>query len=103
MKSYFVYILASKKNGTLYIGVTFDLEKRVWEHKNKVIKGFTEKSNVDKLVYYEQTNDVESALNREKQMKVWKREWKIKLIQEDNPEWKDLYEIREDGSQHSLG
>ncbi len=103
MKSYFVYILASKKNGTLYIGVTFDLEKRVWEHKNKVIKGFTEKYNVDKLVYYEQTNDVESALNREKQMKVWKREWKIKLIQEDNPEWKDLYEIREDGSQHSLG
>ena len=86
MKSYFVYILASKKNGTLYIGVTSDLEKRIWEHKNKIIKGFTEKYNVDKLVYYEQTENVESALTREKQMKVWKRDWKIKLIQENNLE-----------------
>ncbi|MEI6191401.1 MAG: GIY-YIG nuclease family protein [bacterium] len=94
MKSYFVYILASKKNGTLYIGVTSNLEKRIWEHKNKVVDGFTEKYNVDKLVYYEQTEDVESALTREKQMKVWKRDWKIKLIQENNPEWEDLYNLK---------
>lgn len=92
MKSYFVYILASKKNGTLYIGVTSDLEKRVWEHKNKVIKGFTEKYNVDNLVYYEQTENVESALTREKQLKKWKREWKIKLIEENNSDWEDLIE-----------
>jgi putative endonuclease len=94
MKTYFVYILASKINGTLYIGITSNLEKRVWEHKNKIIKGFTEKYGVDKLVYYEQTENVESALTREKQLKKWKREWKIKLIQENNPEWKDLYEIK---------
>ena len=94
MKSYFVYILASKKNGTLYVGVTSNLEKRIWEHKNKVVEGFTEKYNVDKLVYYEQTEDVESALTREKQMKVWKRDWKIKLIQENNPEWEDLYNLK---------
>lgn len=90
MKSYFVYILASKKNGTLYIGVTSNLEKRVLEHKNKIVKGFTEKYNIDKLVYYEQTNQIESALTREKQLKVWKREWKINLIQKDNPDWLDL-------------
>lgn len=90
MRNYFVYILSSKKNGTLYIGVTSNLEKRVWEHKNKIVEGFTKKYDVNKLVYYEQTNNVESALTREKQMKEWKREWKIKLIQENNPEWEDL-------------
>lgn len=90
MKSYFVYILASKKNGTLYIGVTSDLKKRIYEHKNKIIDGFTKKYNVDRLVYYEQTDDVESAITREKQMKEWKREWKINLIKKDNPEWDDL-------------
>lgn len=90
MKSYFVYILASKKNGTLYIGVTSNLQKRIWEHKNKVTEGFTKKYDVNRLVYYEQTNNIESAITREKQMKEWKREWKIKLIQENNPEWKDL-------------
>ena len=90
MRNYFVYILASKKNGTLYIGVTSNLEKRVWEHKNKVTEGFTKKYDVTKLVYYEQTENVESAISREKQMKEWKREWKIKLIQEKNPEWQDL-------------
>ena len=90
MRKYFVYILSSKKNGTLYIGVTSNLQKRIWEHKNKIVEGFTKKYDVTRLVYYEQTNDVESALTREKQMKEWKREWKIKLIQENNPEWEDL-------------
>jgi putative endonuclease len=90
MKNYFVYVLASKKEGTLYIGVTSNLEKRVWEHKNKLVKGFTEKYGVDKLVYYEQTEYVESALTREKQLKEWQRRWKIKLIEQDNPDWNDL-------------
>jgi len=93
MKSYFVYILASKRNGTLYIGVTSDLKRRVWEHKNKIIKGFTEKYGVDKLVYYEETNNADSAITREKQLKKWKREWKIRLIEESNKEWEDLSEL----------
>ncbi len=93
MKSYFVYILASKRNGTLYIGVTSDLKRRVWEHKNKIIKGFTEKYGVDKLVYYEETNNADSAITREKQLKKWKRKWKIRLIEESNKEWEDLDEL----------
>lgn len=101
MKTYSVYILASKKEGTLYIGVTSDLEKRVWQHKNKIIKGFTEKYNVDKLVYYEQTENVESALTREKQLKEWQRRWKIRLIEKDNPEWNDLSELITDGFRSS--
>ena len=91
-KNFFVYILASQKNGTLYIGVTSDLPKRVWEHKNKVVEGFTEKYDVDKLVWFEQHDNAESAITREKQMKEWKRGWKIKRIAEINPDWNDLYD-----------
>ncbi len=89
--NYYVYILASKRNGTLYIGVTNNLIKRVYEHKNSLVKGFTEKYKVYQLVYFEETPDVLSAIAREKQLKNWKRDWKIKLIEENNPEWKDLY------------
>ena len=92
MKTYYVYILASQRNGTLYVGVTSDLLKRVWEHKNKTVKGFTEKYEVDMPVYYEETSDVRVALQREKTLKKWKREWKLALIEKENPEWRDLYE-----------
>ncbi len=88
---YYVYILASKRNGTLYIGVTSDLVKRVYEHKNNLVDGFTKKYHVHKLVYYELTDDINSAITREKQVKKWKRAWKIELIEKSNPEWKDLY------------
>jgi putative endonuclease len=88
---YYVYILASKKNGTLYIGVTNDLVKRVYEHKNDLVEGFTKKYGVHQLVYFEQTNDVTSAITREKQIKKWRRQWKLELIEEKNPEWKDLF------------
>lgn len=91
MKNYYVYILASKKSGTLYIGITNDLIRRVYEHKNGMIEGFTKKYQIHNLVYYEETNDVESAITREKQMKKWNRKWKINLIEKNNPEWKDLY------------
>jgi putative endonuclease len=91
MKSYFVYILASQRNGTLYIGVTSDLIGRAWQHKNKITEGFTKKYGVDRLVYYEQTEDVYSAIEREKQMKKWNRLWKIRLIEKRNPKWNDLY------------
>jgi putative endonuclease len=90
-KNYYVYMLASKKNGTLYIGVTSNLSKRVYEHKRKLIDGFTKKYNVDKLVYYEITEDVEGAILREKRLKKWKRQWKVELIEQKNPEWNDLY------------
>ena len=93
MKIYYVYILASGKNGTLYAGVTSNLEERVWQHKEKVLPNcFTAKYGVDKLVYFEYSNDVFTALNREKSLKRYKRQWKIDLIQEMNPEWRDLYE-----------
>lgn len=91
MKNYYVYILASKKNGSLYIGVTNNLKKRVYEHKNNMINGFTSKYKVHRLVYYEQTNDVYQAILREKRMKKWKRQWKIELIEKNNQNWKDLY------------
>jgi putative endonuclease len=91
MKSYYIYILASKRNGTLYIGVTNNLMKRVYEHKKGLADGFTKKYIVHKLVYYEQTSDIVSAINREKQIKKWNRKWKLKLIEEGNPKWKDLY------------
>ena len=88
---YYVYILASKRNGTLYIGVTSNLIKRIYEHKNNLIEGFTKKYNIHNLVYYEITEDVNSAITREKQLKIWKRNWKIELIEKNNPGWKDLY------------
>ena len=91
-KTYYVYILASKRNGTLYIGVTNDLERRLYEHRNNLIEGFTNKYNVHHLVYYEDVNDVKSALQREKQLKRWTRKWKIELIEKVNPEWRDLAE-----------
>jgi len=92
VKYYYVYILANKKNGTLYIGVTNDLIKRTYQHKNKLADGFTRKYDVDKLVYYEQGQNIEAAILREKRIKKWYRQWKINLIQKDNPEWRDLYD-----------
>ena len=85
-----VYIMTNYNETTFYIGVTGDLQKRIWEHKNKVVEGFTKKYNVDKLVYYELTDSIESAINREKQLKRWHRQWKINLIKEMNPDFKDL-------------
>jgi putative endonuclease len=81
MNRYYIYILASNKNGTLYIGVTSDLVKRVYEHKNKLFKGFTSKYDVSKLIYFEETSDIYSAISREKQLKKWKRQWKMNLIE----------------------
>jgi putative endonuclease len=92
MKSYYVYLLASGKNGTLYVGVTSDLKRRVYEHKEGLAESFTRKHNVKTLVWYEHTNDVSAAITREKQLKGWKRSWKIELIEQDNREWQDLYE-----------
>ena len=92
MKQSYVYILASQRNGTLYIGLTSDLIKRIWEHKNKFVPGFTEKYNVTMLVYYEIFHDITLAANREKRLKEWKRQWKIDLIEKMNPDWKDLYQ-----------
>jgi putative endonuclease len=92
MKTYYVYILASRRRGTLYIGVTNDLIRRVYEHKNATVQGFTKKYRVHHLVYFEQTNDIYAAMVREKQMKKWYREWKIQLIEEANPGWRDLYD-----------
>ena len=91
-KIYAVYIMTNYNNTTLYIGVTGNLPKRIWEHKNKVAEGFTKKYNLNKLVYYELTQDAESALNREKQLKRWHREWKLNLIKEMNPDFNDLSE-----------
>ena len=91
MKKHYVYILASKRNGTLYIGVTNDLIRRVYEHKNDLIDGFTKKYGVHRLVYYEQYDDVVNAIQREKRLKKWNRQWKIELFGKDNPEWKDIY------------
>ncbi len=90
-KSYYVYILASRKHGTLYVGVTSSLVKRVFEHKNKLVDGFTKKYKVDRLVYYEQTADINGAIEREKRIKKWRRSWKIELIEKDNCLWEDLY------------
>ena len=92
MKNFYVYILCSKQNGTLYTGVTSNLVKRVYEHKNNLADGFTKKYNVHHLVWYEIHQTAESAMTREKQIKAWKRPWKLRLIEESNPEWNDLYE-----------
>jgi len=87
---YYVYILASKRNGTIYIGMTNDLQRRVYEHKTGTIKGFTNKYGVFILVYFDEFKQVEQAIQRENNMKKWKRSWKLKLIEEDNPNWNDL-------------
>jgi putative endonuclease len=86
-----VYILASKRNGTLYIGVTSDLVKRVWQHKNNMVEGFTKRYGVHQLVSYEVHESIESAIEREKKLKEWKRKWKLELIESTNSNWKDLY------------
>jgi putative endonuclease len=91
MKDYFVYILASRIGGTIYIGVTNDLLRRVHEHKQKLAEGFTKKYGVSNLVYYEVHSDIEAAITREKQLKKWNRAWKFRLIEETNPNWDDLY------------
>ena len=91
MKTYYVYILANQRKTTLYTGVTSDLTKRVWEHKSKLVEGFTDKYNVNCLVYYEFHENPNDAIMREKQIKKWKRDWKVSLIEELNPDWNDLY------------
>ena len=91
-KEYFVYILASGKNGTLYIGVTNDLVRRIYEHKSGQIEGFTQTYGVHRLVYFNRTNDIRGALTFEKRLKKWNRKWKIELIEKENPNWDDLYE-----------
>ena len=90
-KVFYVYILASKRNGTLYIGVTSNLLKRIYEHKLKMVEGFTKKYDVNKLVYFEQHNTANTAISREKKLKNWRRKWKLGLIKKSNPDWKDLY------------
>ena len=89
-KRYYVYLLTNWNNKVMYVGVTNDLQRRVFEHKNKLVKGFTEKYKVDKLVYFEETNDVNSALSREKEIKKWRREKKNDLVRRVNPNWNDL-------------
>ena len=91
MKYYSVYILASKRNGTLYIGVTNNLLKRIAEHKSDILEGFTKRSRVHDLVCFETFNDIRIAIKREKQLKKWCRIWKLELIEKSNPDWKDLY------------
>ena len=91
MKIPCVYILASRPNGTLYIGVTSDLIQRIWQHKSNLVKGFTERYGVHRLVWYEVHDSMESAIQREKAIKKWNRAWKIELIEKNNPTWRDLY------------
>ncbi len=88
---YYVYILASDCNGTLYLGVTNDLVRRIYEHKNKIRRGFTSRYGVDRLVWFEVYDDPENAIAREKEIKKWRRAWKLRLIEESNPQWIDLY------------
>ncbi|MGM4926917.1 GIY-YIG nuclease family protein [Tardiphaga sp. 804_B3_N1_9] len=91
--TYYVYLLASRKYGTLYISVTNDLIRRVYEHRSKEVDGFTRRYDVDKLVWFEVYDDVLSAIAREKELKKWRRDWKIRLIEEQNPNWMDLYPV----------
>jgi putative endonuclease len=88
---YYVYILSNRKKSTLYIGVTSDLLKRIYEHKHYLVEGFTKQYKVHNLVYFEITESIESAIDREKKLKKWNREWKIRLIEKSNPDWRDLY------------
>ncbi|MHC4886346.1 MAG: GIY-YIG nuclease family protein [Planctomycetota bacterium] len=90
-KRFFVYLLASHHNGTLYIGVTSNLTQRVWQHKEKQVEGFTKQYGVNQLVWFEEHSNAEAAITREKQLKKWKREWKVALSEEKNPRWVDLY------------
>ncbi len=89
--SYYVYLLASRRHGTLYVGVTNDLVRRVYEHKTKAVPGFTSKYGVDRLVWYECYDDPISAISREREIKKWRRDWKVNLIEADNPDWLDCY------------
>lgn len=89
---YFVYIMTNKPGGVIYIGVTNDLIRRVYEHKNGMMDGFTKKYNLKTLVFFEGTDDINSAIRREKTLKHWARDWKISLIEKGNPEWRDLYD-----------
>ncbi|GGC95984.1 GIY-YIG nuclease family protein [Aquisalinus flavus] len=90
-KSYWVYIMASGRHGTLYVGVTSDLATRAWQHRNKITKGFTAKYDVNRLVWWENFDSIEAAITRDKKIKKWRRDWKIALIEERNPDWLDLY------------
>ncbi|MHC1743068.1 MAG: GIY-YIG nuclease family protein [Syntrophobacteraceae bacterium] len=92
-KQFYVYVMASKRNGTLYIGVTSNLVQRVWQHKEDAVEGFTSQYGIKLLVYFEAHPTAESAITREKQMKKWRRVWKVGLIEEKNPEWNDLYSV----------
>jgi len=89
---YYVYLMASRRNGTLYLGVTNNLVRRVYEHKNKVVPGFTSRYGVDRLVWFECYDDPENAIAREKDIKKWRRAWKLRLIEQMNPDWRDLYD-----------
>ena len=91
MKQYYVYIITNKPRGTLYIGVTDDITRRIYEHKNKLLDGFSKKYSLDKLVYCESCNNINDAIHREKILKKWERVWKIELIEQQNPKWEDLY------------
>ena len=95
MKQYYVYILANEKRGTLYTGITNNLRRRAYEHKNDIIEGFTKKYRVHRLVYFERFRDVRAAIFREKQIKAWKRQWKVKMIEMCNPCWEDLFETED--------
>ncbi len=90
--AYYVYLLASKRNGTLYLGVTNNLIRRVYEHKNKIVRGFTQRYDVSLLVWFEIYDDPTNAIAREKEIKKWRRAWKLRLIEQSNPRWIDLYE-----------
>ncbi len=91
-KTYYVYILANRRNGTLYVGVTNNIARRAWEHREGVVSGFTQKYGVKMLVFYEQFDDIRLAIQRETRLKKWKRRWKLELIESENPDWRDLYE-----------
>jgi putative endonuclease len=99
MKQPAVYMLASRRNGTLYTGVTSDLVKRIWEHRNDIVEGFTKRYGVHSLVYFELHDDMPEAIRREKQIKKWNRAWKIELIERTNPQWQDLWHSLTEGEE----